>query len=90
MRDGNTKDDGTIPRSKVNAESVDKHAYVEGSTYINAELMSDPAVAKDSTSHPASTSGDPKRVVSDESVRRSTIKTSLPSRLTDYEIQGNV
>ncbi|GKA71085.1 ribonuclease H-like domain-containing protein [Tanacetum coccineum] len=34
--------------------------------------------------------GDPERVVIDEFVRRSSRKTSLPSRLKDYEIQGKV
>ncbi|GJX80998.1 ribonuclease H-like domain-containing protein [Tanacetum coccineum] len=37
-----------------------------------------------------SNEGDPERVVLDKTVRRSSIKTSLPSRLKDYEIQGKV
>ncbi|GJY36764.1 ribonuclease H-like domain-containing protein [Tanacetum coccineum] len=141
-------DEGSNPRSEVNAESVEKPASAEGSTDLNAEPKSGHAVAKDFASHPASTSGktvieynnmdsiqnsdslgsiiaddisvqvdatsddenydsegeefskfdllfgsyegDLERVVVDESVRRSNRKTSLPSKLKDYEIQGKV
>ncbi|GJY96583.1 hypothetical protein Tco_0513493 [Tanacetum coccineum] len=92
----------------------------EGSVDLNTEPKSIPAVAKDTISHPTSTSdqvdvtfdddnydsedeefgkfdllfgsdeGDLERVVNDESVRRSSRKTSLPNRLKDYEIQGKV
>ncbi|GJW59683.1 putative RNA-directed DNA polymerase [Tanacetum coccineum] len=144
MRDRNTKGDGTLSRSEVNAESSDKFASIEGYADINAEPDSSPVVSKDYANHPASTSDitaqdsskddssdtlgslnagdvsdqnvvasddenfeyegeefgkfdllffsdevDPERIVED-SVRRSSWKTSLPSRLQDYEIQGKV
>ncbi|GKC47944.1 putative RNA-directed DNA polymerase [Tanacetum coccineum] len=85
VRERNSKDDGSKSRSEVNAESNSP-----ASADLNAEPMFEPALADDSTSHPASTSGDPERVVLDKNVRRSSIKTSLPSRLKDYEIQGKV
>ncbi|GKD40542.1 putative RNA-directed DNA polymerase, partial [Tanacetum coccineum] len=139
--------DKFVERSKVNAES-NSLAFAGGSADLNAEPMFEPALADDSASHPASTSGksvqksnildslnnrdtldsiidddisdqldatsddekydsegeefgkfdllfgldegDPERVVLDKTVRRSSIKTSLPSRLKDYEIQGKV
>ncbi|GJX19336.1 hypothetical protein Tco_0222013 [Tanacetum coccineum] len=83
------KDDGTMPDSEVNVES-NKLAFVEGSADLNAEPEFDPAITEDPANHPASTrEGDPKSVV-DDTVRRSHRKTSLPSRLKDYELQAKV
>ncbi|GJZ42161.1 ribonuclease H-like domain-containing protein [Tanacetum coccineum] len=63
---------------QLDATSDDEKYYSEGEEFGKFDLLF------------GSDEGDPERIVLDETVRRSSRKTSLPSRLKDYEIQGKV